>query len=521
MHVRMHRLAIANPPVMTDPATTAARFDTIFTGYPNRAWLASLRATNPTLEALLYQETYARGLAVPANGFASDCHAGVSIEEADATPAMYEKTAANAFINNPNFGSDRLLNVGRSDVRTAWSGNSRARALAGSPSTQDFSGVFGDDVNYHLGTSGTPADYANDAAWWAAQKGMYQTIYPDFTGAGLHLVPNLGGWQTQTSTWDSAWNTAHSIVDKVGDVLPYVDGALEEFFTVYAYAANAFSGWWHHSLGAADRCIAAGKRFYAQSHGSEANALYAFASLMMAAHATDASLQSFGYSGLNQDYANEYWPAFLETDIGTPVSAREEVGSGALGFRAFRREFSNGWAAVNPAYNIDGSPRSGSVVVALDGGTFTDVNHTSVTTVTLAPGEGAVLSMDPAIVAPPPVIAPMSQTDPTEPVHLSIPLRRVMTPDGLKLATDVQGTAAEVDACVFAAINTPLGWRTDLPEFGRPGQAHRRGGANLAEIERVISMWEPRADLVALRDSGRLAEMAADFDVVTISESEE
>jgi hypothetical protein len=518
MHARTHRIAIANPPVMTDPTTTAARFDTVITGYPNRAWLASLRASNLPIEALLYQETsYTRGLAVPANGFASDGHSGVSQEEADGTTAMYEKTGGGAFINNPNFGSDRLLNVGRSDVRTAWSGNSRARALSGSPAAQDFSGVFGDDVNYHLGTSGVPADYATDALWWAAQKGMFQAIYPDFTGAGLKLVPNIGGWQTQTQAWDGVHGT-----DNVGDILPYVDGALEEFFTVYAYANDAFSGWWHYSLGAADRCIAAGKRFYAQAHGSEANALYAFASLMMAAHATDASLQSFGYSGLNQDYANEYWPAFLDLDIGSPLSAREEVGGNTLGFNAFRRRFSNGWAAVNPAYNIDGSARSSSVVIGLTGGAFSDADHSGVGSITLAPGRGAILTLD-VVAAPPPAapILPMQHTDPTEPVHLSVPLRRVSTPAGLTLATDPQGSEAEVDACVFAAINTPLGWRTDLPEFGRPGQAYRRGGANLAEIERVIAMWEPRADLVALRQAGKLAQMAAGLDVVTISEPEE
>jgi phage baseplate assembly protein W len=106
------------------------------------------------------------------------------------------------------------------------------------------------------------------------------------------------------------------------------------------------------------------------------------------------------------------------------------------------------------------------------------------------------------------------------PVHLSVPLRRVPGAEGLTLATDLQGSEAEVDACVYAAVNTPLGWRVDLPEFGRPGQVHRRRGANLAEIERVIAMWEPRADLIALRNSGKLAELANGLDIISIVEPE-
>jgi phage baseplate assembly protein W len=107
------------------------------------------------------------------------------------------------------------------------------------------------------------------------------------------------------------------------------------------------------------------------------------------------------------------------------------------------------------------------------------------------------------------------------PVHLSVPLRRIPGPDGLTLATDLQGSEAEVDACVYAAVNTPLGWRVDLPEFGRPGQTFRRGGANLAEIERTIAMWEPRADLEALRQSGRLADLMNGLDVISIAEPED
>lgn len=71
-----------------------------------------------------------------------------------------------------------------------------------------------------------------------------------------------------------------------------------------------------------------------------------------------------------------------------------------------------------------------------------------------------------------------------------------------------QDSPEDVDACTYAVLNTRVGHRTDLPEFGTPGQAFRRGGADLAAIERCVALWEPRADLIALRDTGALERMA-------------
>jgi hypothetical protein len=101
------------------------------------------------------------------------------------------------------------------------------------------------------------------------------------------------------------------------------------------------------------------------------------------------------------------------------------------------------------------------------------------------------------------------------PVHLSIPFR--LTPTG-HLAEDQQDSPQEIDACLFAIANTRPGDRDDLPEFGTPGQAYRRGGADLGQIERSLALWEPRASTEALRDSGRLAELADGLDRVTIEE---
>jgi hypothetical protein len=94
--------------------------------------------------------------------------------------------------------------------------------------------------------------------------------------------------------------------------------------------------------------------------------------------------------------------------------------------------------------------------------------------------------------------------------HIAVPLRKITRADrsGQGLALHEQDSPEEVTACVFAVLNTRTGHRIDLPEFGTPGQAFRRGGADLAALERNVALWEPRADLIALREGGVLAGMA-------------
>jgi phage baseplate assembly protein W len=105
--------------------------------------------------------------------------------------------------------------------------------------------------------------------------------------------------------------------------------------------------------------------------------------------------------------------------------------------------------------------------------------------------------------------------------HIAVPLRRATRPDGTRgLALHEQDSPEEITACIAAVLNTPTGHRIDLPEFGTPRQEHRRGGADLAILERSIALWEPRADVDAMRDTGALTEMAREsgLDTVRIGE---
>jgi phage baseplate assembly protein W len=100
--------------------------------------------------------------------------------------------------------------------------------------------------------------------------------------------------------------------------------------------------------------------------------------------------------------------------------------------------------------------------------------------------------------------------------HLHVPL----TLSGDRLVVDEQDSAAELEACAFAILNTPLGHRIDLPDFGTPDQAHQQGGAQLDELISAVQAWDERIDLLALRDDGTLDDLLARCERIRVSLAE-
>lgn len=68
---------------------------------------------------------------------------------------------------------------------------------------------------------------------------------------------------------------------------------------------------------------------------------------------------------------------------------------------------------------------------------------------------------------------------------------------GRRANTVEQGSLDEIIQCVKAALKTPIGMREDNPKYGLPDQAFREGGANLDEIRRVLTEFEPRAAILS------------------------
>lgn len=62
-----------------------------------------------------------------------------------------------------------------------------------------------------------------------------------------------------------------------------------------------------------------------------------------------------------------------------------------------------------------------------------------------------------------------------------------------QLATVEQGGIDDTIGQVHLLCLTPQGWLTSSPDFGLAPQQHRRGGADVQEIERQISTYVPDA----------------------------
>jgi phage baseplate assembly protein W len=80
--------------------------------------------------------------------------------------------------------------------------------------------------------------------------------------------------------------------------------------------------------------------------------------------------------------------------------------------------------------------------------------------------------------------------------HLALPFRVV---NGAAVTLE-QDSDADVRQCVRTILAYPLGHREDAPEFGTRDQAHRQGGADLAELADAVERWEDRAHVAAGRD---------------------
>lgn len=83
--------------------------------------------------------------------------------------------------------------------------------------------------------------------------------------------------------------------------------------------------------------------------------------------------------------------------------------------------------------------------------------------------------------------------DPAAPWHLRFPFQVV---NG-KVGTVEQDSAEDVLQCVETIMRFRRGQRADAPDFGVPDQAHRQGGADVAEVLDTIERFEERAHRLA------------------------
>jgi hypothetical protein len=326
-----------------------------------QAWetdeLEAIKAANPSTIVLMYQNASSASTSASATGIYPT---GVPYSQAVANGWLLDNTSGQTF----TFQGENWLyatDVGSTGYQNAWASNVITK-LDSAP----WDGVFLDDVNptiaYHYCVS-CVARYPSDASYGAAMGSFVQNVGSQIQGAGKLAVANIGSWSSYGSTVNS-W-------------LQYLSGAMDEEFVKWGTTAGsgyANQATWQNQLHEVALAQSENKIFLGVSHSTstdEQAALYGYATELLASNGTAS------YS-LAQDYSTATWFPEYQYQIGQPTGSYTVSSNGV-----YERVFTGGVALVNPG--------SSSETVSL-GGTYSGSGLSNVSTVTLAPQSGLVLT---------------------------------------------------------------------------------------------------------------------------------
>jgi hypothetical protein len=375
-----------------DLAATARRQNVVVLHSWQTQRLRDLKAADPSVEVLVYQDLSAMNSFGRQNGLTSS---GVGFDEADtAHPDWFLLNTAGKRFSFSNYGFLWAADVGNPGYQAQWADNV-ARILQSAP----WDGVFIDDANptmkYHANPASV-AKYPTDAAYQAATRSMLAAVSGRIRAAAPQklLVANMGAWVEYQGV--------------VKDWLQFVDGAMDEMWAKYGSGVgegyrDAWS--WERQLQNAREAERQGKRFLAVTQsptGDRAAARYGYASLLLAA---DSGRSSFE---LNSNYADETWFPEYDYAIGEPAGAPSVIGG------VWTRAFTRGIVVVNPT--------TSTWVVSL-GGAYSGAGLSGARSVSLEPHSALVLTRDadavvPANPAPVPTPTPTAPT-PTAPTPVA------------------------------------------------------------------------------------------------------
>jgi hypothetical protein len=370
------QLAFATPSSFANVATTAKRSSYVVLQAWDGARAAQLKAANPGLTVLMYQDASAMTQGAGPHGLYSS---GVGMEQADtAHPSWFLKDTSGRRLTEGDYSYLWMADIGNVDYQNAWADAVIARLSSG-----PWDGVFMDDVNttakYHTDPSKI-ALYPNDAAYQAATRSMLANVGPRIRAAGKLAIPNIGSWSENPAV--------------AKDWLQFVDGAQDEMFV--KYSTNADVGYraaidWKIQVNAIATAESMGKRYLAVTQvgrGDTQAERYGWASVLMAARNHTSYLAANNYAS-DPDWLPEY-----DAPIGDPTGAMSALGNGA-----YTRSFTNGLVVVNP---------STSTVRVAFGGAYSGSGLRNATSATLAPNTGLVMTKGDQASAGPIVVSPPS-----------------------------------------------------------------------------------------------------------------
>lgn len=385
------RVALDSNAAFPSYSTSAAHNDVVILQSWQTDRLRALKAANPAVKVLMYKNASAACVNPSASGRYA---CGVSAAQATANGWLLLNTSASTFSFN-GYSWLMAADIGNPAYANAWADNVISELNA-----DPWDGVFMDDVNptikYHYDVTAV-AKYPSDSAYQGAVRTMLSIAGPKIQADGKLAVPNFGSWNSYPSV--------------VRDWLQFTSGGMDEQFV--KWGTDPTVGYrpavdWATQVQEIRDTEAAGKLFLGVMHSAntdEQAATYGYATELLVANGHTSFT-------MGSDYTNETWFPEYDLPIGDPLGAETALSNGV-----HRRDFTNGVALVNPGT----APQT----VAL-GSAYSGSGLTSVTSATLAPHTGLVMTRDggPTTAAP----ATATTTTPAPTTTTSAPATTTSSP---------------------------------------------------------------------------------------------
>jgi hypothetical protein len=333
------------------------------------AWrIPSLKAANPRVRLLLYENASMTVSYATRNGRDYQSPAGVGYVDADRRhPEWFLRDTAGRRVESQAYHDLWLMDVGNPQYQQAWLRNVAAEIVRGG-----WDGVALDDVNtspdYHAGDR-TLAAYRTDDAYAAAMRAFLARVGPALRARGKLVLPNIAtAWPTGPRYWR--------------DWIRFTSGGILEYWTKWGSdAADHFTGdGWAYRQQFLRLTQRAGKIFIGVTYAAKNDVrsmTYARACFLLDWNGGPSALVFEPTSPEAQDPFAAAWT----TSIGTPRGPKRFVGG------VWRREYSRGVVVVNPGER--------PVAVALRG-TFARRGGGLMRSATLGPATGLVLADAPS-----------------------------------------------------------------------------------------------------------------------------
>jgi hypothetical protein len=284
--------------------------------------------------------------------------------------------SSGSLLTNTGYPGNYVGDVGSSGYQQAWITN----VLAYLGAHPGIDGVFIDDVLYDLKPlAGTEAaKYPTQPQWASAMLSFVKAVGGALRSHGYYVALNASGYVPGDTKSNDGTNT----VTWWTELGPYANGLMNEYYDETSngtYQLRTMGTAWYQQWDAWQRLIGTaqsmGDDFFGLTYGTAGNTAamqYGKASFLLDWNGGGGAFMYGATDG--SDPTNSSWT----TSIGQPAAAKQQVGVG------WKRVYSAGVALVNPSAT---SAQTFSLA-----GSYTTPSGGTVTSVTLQPGTGMVLT---------------------------------------------------------------------------------------------------------------------------------